>query len=87
MNKSLRLTEQWMRRGLWLVAFVFASFLIGLGGTLVGDLPRVERQLSIDDFMDRGASAALRNAIAATERAERSATLGRTSSTSEREAA
>ena len=33
MSKSLRLSEKWFRRGLWLVAFVFAGFLIGLGGT------------------------------------------------------
>ncbi|MDM0046991.1 serine endopeptidase [Variovorax dokdonensis] len=51
MSKALRLSEKWYRRGLWLVALVFASFLIGLGGTLVGDLPRVERPLSVDDFM------------------------------------
>ena len=73
MNKSLRLTEKWMQRGLWAVALVFASFLIGLGGTLVGDLPKVEKQLSLDDFMDRAASTALRNGIKTTERAEQEA--------------
>ena len=39
MANTLRLTEKWMHRGLWLVAFVFAGFLTGLGGTVVGDLP------------------------------------------------
>ena len=73
MSKTLRLTEKWMHRGLWLVAIVFASFLIGLGGTLVGDLPKVEKQLSLDDFMDRTASTALRNSIKTTERAEQDA--------------
>ena len=29
MSKALRLSEKWFRRGLWLVAVVFASFLIG----------------------------------------------------------
>ena len=43
MSKSLRLSEKWFRRGLWLVSVVFAGFLIGLGSTLVGDLPQVER--------------------------------------------
>jgi predicted RNA-binding Zn-ribbon protein involved in translation (DUF1610 family) len=69
MANTLRLTEKWMHRGLWLVAFVFAGFLIGLGGTVVGDLPKVERQLSLDDYMDANASTALRNAIKAAERA------------------
>jgi len=73
MSKTLRLTEKWMRRGLWLVAMVFAGFLIGLGGTLVGDLPKVEKQLSLDDFMDRAASAALRNGIKNAERAAQEA--------------
>ena len=63
MTKGLRLTETWMRRGLWLVALVFAGFLIGLGGTVVGDLPRVEKRLSLDDFMDPVVTATLRRTI------------------------
>lgn len=55
MSKSLRLSEKWFRRGLWLVALAFASFLIGLGGAVVDDLPRVERALELDDFIDRPA--------------------------------
>ena len=63
MSKTLRLTEKWMQRGLWLVALVFAAFLIGLGGTLVGDLPQVEKKLELADFMDAKASATLRSTI------------------------
>ncbi|MDH6591846.1 putative RNA-binding Zn-ribbon protein involved in translation (DUF1610 family) [Variovorax sp. TBS-050B] len=70
MSKSLRLSEKWFRRGLWLVALVFASFLIGLGGTVVGDLPQVERALQLDDFIDRPAAEPLRSAIKASEQAE-----------------
>ncbi|SIQ77785.1 zinc ribbon domain-containing protein [Pseudacidovorax sp. RU35E] len=62
MKTSLRLSEAWFRRGLWLLSLVFASFLIGLGGTLVGDLPRVERALGLEDFIDRPAAGALRGA-------------------------
>ena len=51
MSKSLRLSEKWFRRGLWLVAFIFASFLIGLGSTIVGDLPKVETHRTINDFL------------------------------------
>ncbi len=67
MSKGLRLSEKWFRRGLWLVALVFSGFLIGLGSTIVGDLPKVERQLTVDDFLDRPAAQALRADIRASE--------------------
>ncbi|MES2400406.1 MAG: serine endopeptidase, partial [Pseudomonadota bacterium] len=73
MSKSLRLSEKWFRRGLWLVAFVFAGFLIGLGGTLVGDLPEVEKQLSVDDYMDSSVTVPARTNIRNAERAEQDA--------------
>ncbi|MFN3792622.1 serine endopeptidase [Massilia sp.] len=60
MSKGLRLTEKWMQRALWLVAFAFAGFLIGLGGKIVNNLWDVERPLSIERFMDRNQVAALR---------------------------
>lgn len=69
MSKSLRLSEKWFRRGLWLVALVFASFLIGLGSTLVGDLPQVERQFTTEDFIDKAAAEPLRAAVKEAERA------------------
>lgn len=52
MAKSARWSETWFRRGLWLVALVFASFLIGLGSSVVDDLPQVEQRLDVDDYMD-----------------------------------
>ena len=73
MSKSLRLSEKWFRRGLWLVAFVFAGFLIGLGGTIVGDLPKVEAPLQLDDFLDRNAAQALRDQVRAARKAEQDA--------------
>ena len=60
MSKGLRLTEKWMQRALWLVAFAFASFLIGLGGKIVDNLRDVEQPLSIEQFMDRHGVDALR---------------------------
>ncbi|MBS0293667.1 MAG: zinc ribbon domain-containing protein [Proteobacteria bacterium] len=73
MGKALRLSEKWFRRGLWLVALVFASFLIGLGGTIVGDLPKVERPLQLDDFLDRVAAEQLRQRIKEGGEAEQAA--------------
>lgn len=53
MSKSLRLSEKWFNRGLWLVSIIFASFLIGLGSTIVSDLPQVESHKTIEDFIDQ----------------------------------
>jgi predicted RNA-binding Zn-ribbon protein involved in translation (DUF1610 family) len=73
MGKALRLSEKWFRRGLWLVALVFAGFLIGLGGTIVGDLPKVEAPLRVDDFLDRTAAQALRGQVKEAHQAEQDA--------------
>ena len=68
MSKSLRLSEKWFHRGLWLVAFLFAWFLTGLGSTVVGDLPQVEQSRSLEDFMDPQRTPALKETIKAAER-------------------
>lgn len=60
MSKSLRLPEKWFRRGLWLVALVFAWFLVGLGGLVVGDLPQVETPQGIEEFMPPGRAGQVR---------------------------
>lgn len=73
MGKALRLSEQWFRRGLWVVAFVFASFLIGLGSTIVGDLPKVEQARSLNDFMDPVATPRLRQEVKDAQRTGREA--------------
>ena len=63
MSKALRLSEKWFRFGLWIVAFVFASFLIGLGGTIVANLPKVEQRYSLEDFIDKPAADTLRGEL------------------------
>lgn len=73
MAKSLRVSEKWFRRGLWLVAILFAGFLIGLGGTIVDDLPRIEAPLRLDDFLDRGQAGALRAESKALQQTEQAA--------------
>jgi hypothetical protein len=69
MSKTLRLSEKWFHRGLWLVAFLFAWFLSGLGSTVVGDLPKVEQTRSLEDFMDPQRTPALKENIRSAERA------------------
>ncbi len=60
MSKGGRWSERWFHRALWLVAFVFAGFLIGFGGLVIGDMPQVERTLELDTFLDHGAADPLR---------------------------
>ncbi len=55
MNNAIRLSEKWFIRALWLIALVFAFFLIGLGNAVVGDLPQVEADLSVEQFMEPAA--------------------------------
>ncbi len=63
MSKALRLSEKWFRFGLWVVAFVFASFLIGLGGTIVQNLPKVEHRYTLEGFIDKPAAEQARATI------------------------
>lgn len=63
MNRSVRLSSRWFNAGLWLVALVFAGFLIGLGGVVVDDLPHVDQRFRNADQVDAAAAAPLQAAI------------------------
>lgn len=52
MRSGSRLSERWFTLALWLVALVFAWFLIGLGSLIVGDLPQVEHRYTLEQFLD-----------------------------------
>lgn len=93
MNNAIRLSEKWFVRALWLISFVFAFFLIGLGNAVVGDLPQVEADLTLEQFLDPSAQPlqqkrdAARDARFAAEGALEQAELKRTGALKEYEAA
>ena len=64
-NKGIRLSEKWFERGLWGIAVLFAAFLIGLGALVVGDLPKVEKPVDAEQFMDQAKLRPVRAALKA----------------------
>ena len=69
--KSLRVPDKLFALVMWLVSLVFAAFLIGLGGKIVADLPRLETALTVEQFADRAKLAGLRAEVQAAGRTQR----------------
>ena len=61
--QPMRVSEKWFHRALWLIAFAFAGFLIGLGGLVVGNLPGVRAAPTLESLIDPAASAAIENSL------------------------
>ena len=70
MKSGARPSERWLKRALWLVALVFAGFLIGLGSLVVDDLPHVERIFTLDQFLDRSKAEPSASALKQTRQAQ-----------------
>jgi hypothetical protein len=71
MFRSLRVPEKLFSMAMWAVSLAFASFLIGLGGKIVGDLPGVDQNVSIEEFVDPTQRAALRAELDSLTKAQR----------------
>ena len=69
MRSGVSLSERSFTLVLWLVAFAFAGFLIGLGSLVVGDLPEVEHRYTLEQFLDPGKSEATATALKQVRRA------------------
>jgi hypothetical protein len=65
--KSFFVPERLYQIAMWVVSFVFASFLSGLGARVIADLPGVDRGVSISDFIDPAAQRTITTEMARLE--------------------
>lgn len=53
MSKSARRPQRIFSAVMWLLSIVFAGFLIGLGSLVIRDLPTVDRNIQLEQFVDQ----------------------------------
>lgn len=53
--KFFKSPERLFAFSMWIVSLVFASFLLGLGGKIIADIPSATRDIRIEQFMDPAA--------------------------------
>lgn len=61
--KSIRVPERTYTIVLWVLSIVFATFIVGLGNLVIGDLPQVEEPVSQEQFVDSAAQARLQTEL------------------------
>lgn len=61
MIKMFKSPERVFLFSMWIVSFVFASFLLGLGSKIIADLPSATQEPRIEQFMDPEVQAKLNN--------------------------
>jgi len=62
MSKSARRPQQLFSVVMWILSIIFAGFLIGFGSLIIRDLPRVDKSVSVEQFMDQGEITRLKTA-------------------------
>lgn len=55
MSKSQRRPQQIFLIVMWMLSVIFAACLIGIGGLIIKDLPRVDQSLTVEAFTDQAA--------------------------------
>ena len=63
MFKALRVPERVFSLTMWILSLAFAGFLVGLGSQLVGDLPKLDATLKLEQFADQAALRQVRSEL------------------------